>query len=184
MNSKDEHQRESLFLDYPDIITYERLRTILEQMENCICRIKTENEAGTGFFCKIPFPNLKKQISVLITNNHIINEELLFKPNAKISFSTKNDKNSKEISFHGRKRMTFSEDKYDTTIIEIRDEDNIKNFMELDDAIINDIFKDENNNINEFENQSIYIIQYPNEEGPIYVFNGFLYCYGNGTERV
>ena len=163
MNPKDEHQRESLFLDYPDIITYERLRTILEQMENCICRIKTENEAGTGFFCKIPFPNLKNQLSVLITNNHIINEELLSKPNAKISFSTKNCKNSKEISFHGRKRMTFSEDKYDTTIIEIRDEDNIKNFMELDDAIINDIFKDENNNINEFENQSIYIIQYPNE---------------------
>ena len=163
MNPKDEHQRESLFLDYPDIITYERLRTILEQMENCICKIKTENEAGTGFFCKIPFPNLKNQLSVLITNNHIINKELLSKPNAKISFSTKNDKNSKEISFHGRKRMTFSKDKYDTTIIEIRNEDNIKNFMELDDAIINDIFKDENNNINEFENQSIYIIQYPNE---------------------
>ena len=161
MNEKKEHQNESLFLDYPDIISHESIQTISKQMESCICRITAENKSGTGLFCKVPFPDLNNKLPVLITNNHVINEELLLNTKAKIGISTKDGKYSKEISFLGKKSITFSEDEYDITIIEIREEDNIKNFLELDDIIINDIIKDENNN-NKFENQSIYIIQYPN----------------------
>ena len=42
-------------------------------MENCICKIYPENgKKGSGFFCKIPLNN--NLLSVLITNNHILNE--------------------------------------------------------------------------------------------------------------
>ena len=48
----------------------------------------------------------------------------------------------------------------DITIIEIKEEDNINNYLELDDNIINDIIN--NNNYNkEYINETIYIIQYP-----------------------
>ena len=160
MSKMDIHKKESLFLDYPDIISYNCIQTLLEQMENCVCEIEAENKIGTGHFCKIPFPDINNQLPVLITNNHVINEKLLSKPNAKIIISTKNETKPKEIFFHGRKRITFSEEEYDITIIEIKKEDNIKNFMELDDTIINDIIKDENSNY-KFQDQSIYIIQYP-----------------------
>ena len=39
---------------------------------------------GTGFFCKIPFPALNNMLNVFITNNHIINNELLYKEDTKI----------------------------------------------------------------------------------------------------
>ena len=48
-------------------------KTILYQIENCICKIyKNNKEIGIGFFRKIPFKN--NLLKVLITNNHILNE--------------------------------------------------------------------------------------------------------------
>ena len=58
----------------PKPIFIEGIETILMQMRTCICKIyKKDNITGTGFFCKIPFQN--KLLSVLITNNHILQEE-------------------------------------------------------------------------------------------------------------
>ena len=34
---------------------------------------KSDKITGTGFLCKIPFPNQFKLLPVLITNNHILN---------------------------------------------------------------------------------------------------------------
>ena len=45
-----------------------------EQKEKCICKIETENAFGTGFLCTIQFGNKKNLLPVLITNNHVINE--------------------------------------------------------------------------------------------------------------
>lgn len=46
---------------------------ILSQMEKNVCKIFTEYGAkGTGFFCKIPYPDNKRLLPVLVTNNHII----------------------------------------------------------------------------------------------------------------
>ena len=56
-------------------------KKIINQMEKTICRLKIEDEQGTGFFCKIPFPNKKNMLPVLITNNHIINDTILYKNN-------------------------------------------------------------------------------------------------------
>ena len=44
-------------------------------MENCICKITCDDGSnGTGFFCKIPFPDFnsyENPLEVLITNNHM-----------------------------------------------------------------------------------------------------------------
>ena len=54
-------------------MSLEKTKTILYQMENCICKIYKNNEViGTGFLCKISFNN--NLLKVLITNNHILNE--------------------------------------------------------------------------------------------------------------
>ena len=55
--------------------------------------------------------------------------------------------------------MKYTNEEYDITIIEIKEEDNIKNYLELDDIIINDILNNNNKN-KEYINETIYIIQY------------------------
>ena len=73
----------------PDPIPIEGTETILSQMKNSICKISKENrEKGTGFFCKIPIPG-NILFPVLITNNHILNEEDI--ENNKIIKTTIND---------------------------------------------------------------------------------------------
>ena len=160
---QEKNQKESLFTNNPNMITFECYEKIGAQMENCICQIDRGDAMGTACFCKIPFPDLEHTLPVLITNNHVIDEELLFKKNGKIRISIKKENNFKEIYLDGRKKMTFSENNLDITIIEIKEEDNIKNFLELDDKIINNIIKNDNIN-NKFDGESIYIIQYPNSK--------------------
>ena len=64
--------------DYPIPITAERTEIILYQMKNCICKIHMDDGSkGTGFFCKIPYPNKDHLLSVLVTNNHVINDSHL-----------------------------------------------------------------------------------------------------------
>ena len=48
------------------------------------------------------------------------------------------------------------------SIIEIKKEDNIKNFLELDDLILDDINKD-NVQYNKYKDKTIYIPHYPDE---------------------
>ena len=61
------------------------------------------------------------------------------------------------------KRMKYTNEKYDITIIELKETDEIKNFLELDDIIIDDIINNNNKN-KEFIDKTIYIIQYPESE--------------------
>ena len=48
---------ESILNGYPLPISYDCSLTIMEQMKRDICKIKIGPEQGTGFFCKIPFPD-------------------------------------------------------------------------------------------------------------------------------
>ena len=77
-------ENESLLIGYPNLISYDCTLKILEQMAKSICKIKIGQEQGTGFFCKIPFPNKNNMLPVLITNNHVINGKLLENDNEKI----------------------------------------------------------------------------------------------------
>ena len=128
----------------PVALDFEQMDIIREKMEKSICKIKTDKGYGTGFFCKIPFPDVNNMIPVFITNNHIINEELLYKKNEKIKIDIFEETEIKEIDLNNRKKYTNVE--YDITIIEIKEEDKIKNYLELDEIIINDIINNINKN--------------------------------------
>ena len=152
-----EVKKESILTGYPNFIPLECAKKITEQMEKNICKIKIGNEQGTGFFCLIPFPDNKNMLPVFITNNHIINKEFLYKKDNIISIDIEEEENTREINLN--ERMKYTNEEIDITIIEIKKEDIIDNFLLLDDAILN-------NNINNYQNiykdESLYILNYIN----------------------
>ncbi len=164
-----EGRNESKINEYPDVIPYASILKIIEQMEKNICKIDSGNGQGTGFFCKIPFPDLNNIIPVFITNNHVIDQNILNSKDKKISIYIKGEKDKKLIELDDR--MKYTNKDYDITIIEIKEQDNLKNFLELDDIIINDIIHDNNFNI-EYEKETLYVIQYP--KGKLSVSYGIL----------
>ena len=92
-----EEQKESVLNDYPNIISYECSKKIIEQMERNICKINIGQIQGTGFFCKIPFPTQNQMLPVFITNNHVINNDILYNDNFKIKLDIEEEENLKEI---------------------------------------------------------------------------------------
>ena len=149
--------KEKYIEDYPIPITLEGTEKILTQMKTCVCKILMDNgNKGTGFFCKIPFPNEDHLVSFLVTNNHIIDESYL-KKDKRIDLTINNDKIKKKLII-GTRRV-YTSKSCDTTIIEIfEDKDDIKNFLELDFNINEDDFN------NTYISKSIYALQYPNSD--------------------
>ena len=127
----------------PNPVSIEGLEKILFQMKNCVCQIHKKEINGTGFFCKISFLDEFNLLPVLITSNHILNENDIEK-NKIIEFTLYNQKESRKIIID-ENRKVFSNKKYGITLIEIKTNiDNINNFLDLDNNVIN------NNNINIF----------------------------------
>jgi len=140
--------KEKLLDKYPIPVTIDGTKKILEQMENCICKINNKKGKGTGFFCYIPFGN----IPVMITNNHVIDEELI-KENNSILVSINDDKKKIIIQLDNDRKI-YTNKNEDITIIEIKKEKKeIKEFLNIDENILD-------NNINIY-NENIYILQYP-----------------------
>ena len=139
-------------------ITIDEVQTIMEQMKKYICKIKTKSEIGTGFFCYIPMEN--KKIPVLITASHLISEKYI-EEKKKINIILKDEKSSKDKFIKiiiDNKRKKYINPKYDITILEIIKEDDITDFLDLDE----DLFS-ENSEIS-YESESIYTLQYPRGE--------------------
>ena len=74
---------------------------ILNQMKNCVCKIKIGKINATGFFCKVPFINM----IFLVTNFHVISEEYT-KKNKEIHILLNDEKESKRID------LTIKREKY------------------------------------------------------------------------
>lgn len=106
-----------------------------------------------GFLCEIPFPNNSNLLPVLITNNHILGEETI-QIGKEIKFNL-NDKPYKIKIDNSRK--TFMDINNNIIIIEIKKEDNIKQFLKIDDDI---------SNINQNQDQ-LFIIKYACKENEI-----------------
>jgi len=123
--------KEKILNKYPLPATIDDTEIILKQMKYSICKIENSIGNGTGFFYKISDKKL------LITNNHIINEEII-KNNNIIRVTLNDDEIKKDIKI----KDYYTSEKYDTTIIEINVNDENINYLEIDD----DIF-DENINI-------------------------------------
>ena len=116
-----------------DLITLEENEIINWQMKNIICKIKLlTNEKGTGFLYKIPFPDKNNLLTVLITANHLINEEYLNRSKP-IYISFNNHKIEKIIYLEDR--IIYTNKDYDATIIEIKKTDEINQFFEFDENI-------------------------------------------------
>ena len=164
-----EEENECFLTGYPQPISYDCNKKIIEQMEKNIFKIKIGNEQGTGFFCNIPFPNKENMLPVIITNNHIIKENILYKNNEEIHLNIKGEKDIKTINLNNRLKYTNKDQ--DITIIEIKKEDNINNYLKLDDQIINDILNESNEN-KDYIDKTVYIIQYP--EGELSVSFGII----------
>ena len=139
-------------------------KKILNQMMNCICKIKikgtnqeeniTKDVYAIGFFCKVAL-NENDNINCLMTNYHILNEQY-FKENKELNILFNDNSETKKIDLN-IKRIIYYNKEYDTTIIELKEEDNIKEYLEIDD----DVFKENENML--YEGKSIYIIQYGEE---------------------
>ena len=151
-------------------INIEGTKKIWEQLFTCICKVKNNQKISTGFFCKIPYNNTTK-IPVLITSYQII-DEYYFNQNNTIKLLM-NDFNQLKVINLDPTRNYYFNPLYNTTIIELKDYDNINNFLELNDTLF------ENNLQNLFKEESIYILQYLNggkasvSYGIINKLNGF-----------
>ena len=153
MNDKEEKS----ITDYPNSMPYDREKMIIKQMEKYICHIKVNKNKGSAFFTKIPFPDKNNLMPVLVTNNHILNENSLLKPAEKIIIYIKEENRNRLLDLNNRIKYTNKD--LDITFIEIKPEkDKIRNFLELDENILN-------NGINAgYINESVYIIHYPLDE--------------------
>ena len=158
---------ECLIENYPDLIPYECIEKIPEQMRKYICKIIVGENKGTGFFLKIPFPDRNNMMTVFITNNHILNRGILYKKGEKIQIDIKEENDPKYINLDNRIKYTSDENEYDITIFQIKEEDNINNYLELDDIVINDIITKNNNKNKEFIGETIYIIHYPKHKSSL-----------------
>ena len=119
------NEKEKLLNDYPIPIKYECTKIILEQMEKNICKLKLSNgNKGTGFFCYIPFPDNNNLLSVLITNNHII-DELRLKKDKKIILLINKEKKEKEL----KKRIIYKNKEYEITIKKIKEKEKIYKYI-------------------------------------------------------
>ena len=137
--------------NYPEILDLGNAEKVIFQMKNNICRINLLDGAkGTGFFCLIPFPDNNNIFRALITNNNIIGENILYNIK-KINISINNFNEDLIL----QNRILYTRKDYDITIIQIKEEDNINYFLELDNNILNNY-----SNI-PFVKSSIYIIQFP-----------------------
>ena len=73
----------------------------------------------------------------------------------KLNLSLNDEKETKTIDLSIERKTYFNKD-YDTTMIELKDEDKIKDYLELDDNLLQD------NSESIYKNKSLYILHYQN----------------------
>ena len=143
-----------------------------------LCKIilneKNGYKHGSGFCCLIPLRNKNTKIPVLITNNHVLNEEhlkignkILLKYGNNNEYFLKIDKNTKIYS--------SETSLYDITIIEMQNYNDISNqliFMDIDE----DIFRERDFIVKNFYKAKAYILEYakPNYDKKHYKNGGYI----------
>jgi len=138
--------------------------TVFEKVKNCIYRISNDHLNGIGFFVKINYQS--ESLKVLITNYNVFSETD-FINTKKIIFYLYNQENKKTINLTGKRKIYLNKE-FDISIIQINDEDEINNFLKLDDEIVKYLDKNEEEIIKHFNNNnkynSIYVFNYKNSD--------------------
>ena len=107
--------------DSIDPVSIEGTKKILNQLMNCICKIKIKGEFKTGFFCQIPFR--KETIKVLMTNYQTLNKKY-FEENKTINLLLNDEKEKITLDLEIEREIYFNEN-YDITLIELKEKDRI-----------------------------------------------------------
>ena len=163
MKLKKMAKKECLLENFSKPITLSKTEIIIDQMKKYICKIKIDKSSATGFFCKIPLSNQNSLLPVLITNNHVIDNDII--KNKKENIVIEREKKCEIFDLNDR--FIYTDNKSDITIIEIKNSDEINNYLELDDNIIN------NGTNKGYIKESIYVLQYP--KGELSVSFGVVY---------
>ena len=133
------------YLNYLKPISLNATEKIIRQMKNSVCKLYLNDQSeATGFFCKIPYGN--KFLYALMTNYHE-------KETLEILIN-----NGKKRLNQGKERIYQIRKDCDITIIEVKNEDGIYNYLEIDNDIINNI-----SNV-DYKKESIYTIQYKRQK--------------------
>ena len=139
------------FIEYPKALNRNQYKIIDYQMGNSVCKIINGKIIGTGFICLIPFPTIDHPLKVLITCNHVFND-IRIRNKIKLKF----DNNIEKEIILDKERKLYTNDIYDITIIELKDNEfDLNNYLRIDD----ELYKNEEIK----ENDQIYIIHYPKE---------------------
>jgi ribosomal protein L7Ae-like RNA K-turn-binding protein len=155
LNEKDEIIKEAHIDGHLYSMSLKTMKFFCNQMETSICKIqKPNNIFGTGFICKIKSKNNLYKAPVLITCNHVLNEnDLKIGNEIDIVFN-----NTYYIKLKINKlRKIYTNKDYDITIIELKKNDNFKeeDMLEIDE----NIFKEDYQN---YKKKQIYILHIPN----------------------
>ena len=135
-----------------DPVNIEGTKKILAQLMNCICKIKIKGAWAIGFFCKIPYEN--ETLKVFMTYYGVLNEKNL-KENQNLNLPLNDEKENILLDLSIERKTYFNKD-YDITLIELKDEDKKKDYLELDDNLLQD------NSELIYKNKSIYTLHYKN----------------------
>ena len=134
------------YVQNSEMINYKILKNICNSdLEKCICKIKIPKEnnkikLGTGFFCQLEKSNIK----FFMTNNHIIDDTFLSTQN-EIELEIDNIITLIDLKIA---RYKYTNIEFDFTIIEIVKQDNISNFLIVNESNI-------------YDNEQIFSIHYP-----------------------
>ena len=152
--NENDYNPENVIKSEKKLISFNEINKILKNLDT-ICKILKGNEEGLGFFCKI---NIKgKEMKVLFTNNHVLNENNI-KQNSIIEIQQNNNKYQIKIT---EDRFTCTNEDLDYTCIQIFDYEPYNNYLIIDNKINNA------NAYEEYKHDSFVIIQYiGNEDSP------------------
>ena len=135
-------ENEKMIRNSPNPVNISETQTILNQMMNCVCKIKINSSFGTGFVMKFLLIIFQWKFLLQIIT---LNELNLFL----------NDDKEVKIMQLGEGRITYFNPAYDIAIVELKESDGITDYLELDD----NLFKEETKAY--YKDISIYILQYP-----------------------
>ena len=108
----------------------EEKKAVSQQFKESICKIKSRKGLkGIGFFVKTQLPENSNSMNLLITSNKLINEDDLTNGN-NIQLYLKNS-NTKIKLYIDNKRKFYIDDQYQISIIELFENDELKNISFL-----------------------------------------------------
>ena len=120
-------------------LSIKNAKILPEKAEKSVCEIIKDNGYGSGFFCKLKYPDNFHEMHCLFSNNHVITEEMLLnKENIEIKFKNEIIK----ISLYLYRRI-WTDKFLDFTCIEILKEDNILEKIEsfeIDENCYNSLY--------------------------------------------